>query len=203
MAKHEFVKGELQGALEKAGSVVQREPQDQWPSDLEGQQKGPRRADLKVTGGACPGLSAAYVDVSVASPYHESQILPLTPTLDRRCADKEVAYHSVFTNFYPFVLSTSCSYQSKCSVLFDALKSKGVDVVHLKRSIAMGMLKLRASAYTIMYDGLRQRRSGVDHFFTPSQQTSTRATLAYASARFGRAPVTGPAIEPDWAMDTG
>ena len=54
---------------------------------------------------------------------------------------------------------------------------------------AIGMLKHRATAYSVMYDGLRQRRSGVDHFFSPSQQTSTRATLAYAHARFSTVPL--------------
>ena len=48
-----------------------------------------------------------------------------------------------------------------------------------------------------MYDGLRQRRSGVDHFFSPSQQTSTRATLAYAHARFSTVPGADLVIDPD------
>ena len=73
----------------------------------------------------------------------------------------------------------------------------------MKRSIAIGMLKHRATAYSIMYDGLRQRRSGVDHFFSPSLQTSTQATLAYAHARFSTVPGADLVIDPDGPMDTG
>ena len=65
------------------------------------------------------------------------------------------------------------------------------------------MLKHRAAAYSVMYDGLRQRRSDVDHFFTPSQQTPTRATLAYTHARFSTVPGADLVIDPDWSMDTG
>ena len=104
---------------------------------------------------------------------------------------------------YTIVLSTSCSYHPKCSIIFEALKANDIDVVKLKRSIAIGMLKHRATTYSVMYDGLRQRRSGVDHFFSPSQQTSTRATLAYAHARFSTAPGADLEIDPDWPMDTG
>ena len=89
------------------------------------------------------------------------------------------------------------------SIIFEALKAKGVDVIKLKRSIAIGMLKHRATAYSVMYDGLRQRRSGVDHFFSLSQQSSTQATLAYAHARFSTVPGADPVIDPDWPMDTG
>ena len=65
------------------------------------------------------------------------------------------------------------------------------------------MLKHRATVYSIMYD-LRQLRSGINHFFSPSQQTSTRATLAYAHARFSMVPGAGdPVIGPNWPMDTG
>ena len=88
-------------------------------------------------------------------------------------------------------------------IIFEALKAKGVDVIKLKRFIAIGMLKHRATAYSVMYDGLRQRRSGVDHFFSPSQQTSTQATLAYAHARFSTVPGADLVIDPDWPMDTG
>ena len=77
------------------------------------------------------------------------------------------------------------------------------DVIQLKRSLTIGMLKHRATAYSVMYDGLRQRRSGVDHFFSSSQQTSTRATLAYAPARFSTVPGADLVIDPDWPMDTG
>ena len=65
------------------------------------------------------------------------------------------------------------------------------------------MLKHGATAYSIMYDGLRQRRSGVDHFFSPSQQTSTRATLAYAHARFSTVPGANLVIDPNWPTDAG
>ena len=67
----------------------------------------------------------------------------------------------------------------------------------------MTKLKHRTIAYNVMYDDMRQRRSGVDHFFSPSQHTSTRATLAYANARFGTVPDADQAIDPDWLMDTG
>ena len=73
----------------------------------------------------------------------------------------------------------------------------------MKRSIAIGMLKHRTTAYSIMYDGLRQRRSGVDHFLAPSQQTSSQATVAYAQARFSMVPGADLVIDPDWPMDTG
>ena len=143
------------------------------------------------------------MDVSIVSPYHASRVESLESAKNRRYQDKIVAYHPVFTNFYPFVLSTSGSYHPKCSIIFEALKAKGIDVVKLKRSIAIGMLKHRATAYSVMYDGLRQRRSGVDHFFSPSQQTSTRATLAYAHDRFSTVPGADLVIDPDWPMDTG
>ena len=65
------------------------------------------------------------------------------------------------------------------------------------------MLKHRTTAYSIMFDGLQQRRSGVDHFFSPSQQTTTRATVAYAHARFSTVPGADHVIDPDWPMDTG
>ena len=65
------------------------------------------------------------------------------------------------------------------------------------------MLKHRATAYSVMYDGLRQRRSGADHFFSPSQQTSTQVTLVYAHARFSTGPGADLVIDPDWPMDTG
>ena len=55
----------------------------------------------------------------------------------------------------------------------------------------------------VMYDSLQQRRSGVHHFFSPFQQTSTRATLAYAHARFSAVPGADLVIDPDWPMDTG
>ena len=61
----------------------------------------------------------------------------------------------------------------------------------------------RATAYSVMYDDLRQHRSGVDHLFSPSQQTSTRPTLAYAHARFSAVPGADLVIDPDWPMDTG
>ena len=54
--------------------------------------------------------------------------------------------------------------------------------------------------YSIMYYGLR---SGVDHFFSPSQQTPTRATLAYAHARFSTVPGADLVIDPGWPIDTG
>ena len=115
-----------------------------------------------------------------------NRIIPVK--LDVRYQDKIVAYRTVFTNFYPFFLSTGGSYHPKCSLIFEALKAKDIDVIKLN----FGMLKHRATAYSIIYDGLRQRRSGVDHFFTPSQQTSTRATLAYAHARFSTVPGARP-----------
>ena len=65
------------------------------------------------------------------------------------------------------------------------------------------MLKHRATPYSVMYDGLRQRRCGVDHYFTPSQQTSTQATLAYAHARISTVPGADLVIDTDWPMDTG
>ena len=91
----------------------------------------------------------------------------------------------------------------KCSIIFEALKPKGFDVIKLKRSIAIGVLKHRAIAYSVIYDGLRQRRNGADHFFSPWQQTSTRATVAYAHARFSTVPGADLVIDPDWPMDTG
>ena len=91
-------------------------------------------------------------------------------------------------------------YTTSCSATCEA---KGVDAIKLKRFIAIGILKHRATAYRIMYGGLQQRRSGVDHFFSPSQQTSTRATLAYAHARFSTVPDADLVIDPDWPMDTG
>ena len=186
--------------------MVRTEPPGAWPSphnSVGGQGSRPKRADLKVTGGACPGLSAAYIDVSVVSPYHATRVEPLESAKNRRYQDKIVANHQVFTNFYPFVLSTSCSYHPKCSITFEARKAKGINVIKLKRSIAIGMLKYRATAYSVMYDGLRQRRSGVEHFFRPSQQSSTQATLAYAHARFSTVPGADLVIDPDWPMDTG
>ncbi len=39
--------------------------------------------------------------------------------------------------------------------------------------------------------------------YGPSQQTSTRATLAYAHARFSTVPGADLVIDPDWPMDTG
>ena len=88
-------------------------------------------------------------------------------------------------------------------IIFEALKAKGVDVIKLKRSVAIGMLKHRATAYSIMYDGLQRRRSGVDHFFSSSQQTTTRVTLAYAHARFSTVPAADLVTDPDWPKDTG
>ena len=63
----------------------------------------------------------------------------------------------------------------------------------------MGMLKHRATANSITYDGLRQRL----YFFSPSQQgdTSTRATVAYAHARFSTVQGADLVIDPDWPMD--
>ena len=65
------------------------------------------------------------------------------------------------------------------------------------------MLKNRATAYSIMYDVLRQRRSSVDHFFSLSQQTSTQAIVAYIHARFSTVSGADLVIDPDWLMDTG
>jgi hypothetical protein len=59
------------------------------------------RADLRVERGAAPGLSACYIDPSVASPLHATRIQTLQAALDARWTEKVNRYRPVFGNHYP------------------------------------------------------------------------------------------------------
>ena len=78
--------------------MVRTEAPEAWLSphnSNRGQQFRSKRADLKVTEGACPGpdLSAAYNDMSVVSHFHASRAESLVSGQNRRYKDKVVAYH--------------------------------------------------------------------------------------------------------------
>jgi hypothetical protein len=186
--KHEFVKGRLQQGFLASGSLVQVEPRADWQATGDDSSKGPRRADLKITGGAAMGNSATYVDVSIASCYHTTRIQSSAASLESRHQEKHLSYDPLFDNFYPFVLSPTGTYHPRTKPFFQALTASGVDVVALKRSIAFGLLRLRAYAYNAMYDGVKVARGDVDYSLSPPPRSSARTACARAQAVFGPDP---------------
>jgi hypothetical protein len=199
--KHEYIKGCAKRAFEESGSVVQCEPPGSWPdtSANPDDTSRPRRADLKITGGASLGISACYIDVSIASCYHTTRVQSLKSALDTRHQDKLVRYRGVFSNFYPLVLSPNGSFHHRTKPIFAALKACGVDVVALKHSMAFGLLRLRSRAYNTIYDAIRVPRSDVDHTLSPPPRSSVRTACARAQVAFG-SPPPAPVSRP---MDTG
>ena len=86
-------------------------------------------------------------------------------------------------------------------MLIKSLSACGVDVVELKRSIAITLLKFRARAYRAIYDAAKTPRSVVDYSLSPPPRSSARTACARSSA-----PSTPTATDPapvDRPMDTG
>ena len=89
------------------------------------------------------------------------------------------------------------------TAIFKSLSACGVDVVELKRSIAITLLKLRSRAYRAIYDAAKTPRSDVDYSLSPPPRSSARTACARSSAPSTPAP-TDPAPTPvDRPMDTG
>ena len=72
--------------------------------------------------------------------------------------------------------------------------SSGVDVVVLKRPIAIILLKSRAQAYRAIYDAVKTPRSDIDHSLSPRP-----APLCALPARVLRSPLVPlPLHQPLW-----
>ena len=128
---------------------------------------GPTGREIKVIGGVGLGSTASVYDVSIASPYHTTRVQSLPSTLHTCHKDRVVRYSSVFTNFYPIVMTHTGIRHPSVNAIFDSLSACGVDVVALKRSIAFGLLRSRAQAYRAIYDAVKTPRSDVDYSLSP------------------------------------
>ena len=137
-----------------------------------------RRGDLKVTGGAGIGASASILDISIASPFHTTRVQSVPSTLNTRYHDKLVRYHSAFSNFHPIVMSPTGTHHHHTIAIFKSLSACGVDVVELKRSIAIILLKSRARAYRAIYDATKTPRSDIDHSLSPPPRSSVRTACS-------------------------
>ena len=83
--------------------------------------------------------------------------------------------------------------------IFKSLSACGVDVIELKRSIAIILLKSRARAYRAIYDDAKTPRSDVDHSLSPPPRSSVRTACARTQAH----PSPTPPAPVIWQMDTG
>ena len=74
-----------------------------------------------------------------------------------------------------------------------------VDVMALKRSIAIILLKSRARAYRAIYDAAKTPRSDIDHSLSPPPRSSVHTACARTQAH----PCPAPPAPVIWQMDTG
>ena len=139
-------------------------------------------------------------DVSVASPYHTTCVQSLPSTLHTRHHDMIVHYSSVFTIFYPIVMTHTDTCHPNIKAIFYSLSACGVDVVAPKGSIAFGLLSSRARTYRAIYDAVKTPRSDVDHSLSPPSRSS-RGACARAQVTLG--PATPAPAPVDRPMDTG
>ena len=96
-------------------------------------------------------------------------------------------------------MSPTGTHHHHTTAIFKSLSACGVDVVELKRSIAITLLKFRARAYRVIYDSAKTPRSDVDYSLSPPPRSSARAACARSSASS-----TPAAPDPvDRPMDTG
>ncbi len=189
--KHEAIKAELERAFREAGSEVVRESRGHWERVVDEDtgalvRDGPMRADLRVERGAAPGLSACYIDPSVASPLHATRIQTLQAAFDARWTEKVNRYRPVFGNHYPFIMSPNCTFHRSAEVLLATLARFHIDTPALKTRIAFKLLSLRAQAYTAMFDVVRVPRRGVDCVSMSSVEPPPQGTpYADTSIDFG------------------
>ena len=96
-------------------------------------------------------------------------------------------------------MSPTGTHHHHTTAIFKSLSACGVDVVELKRSIAITLLKFRARAYRVIYDAAKAPRSDVDYSLSPPPRSSARAACARSSST-PAAPDPAPVDRP---MDTG
>ena len=77
------------------------------------------------------------------------------------------------------------SYHHSVTVIFDALKSHGVNVPALKTAVAFTLLKYRATAYTAMFDVSNPPIDEVDHSMSERPRSSAFRTCAFTTVDFG------------------
>ena len=183
--------------------MVESEPRVSWSDSLGDEQDSTsfRRGDLKVTGGAGLGSSTCILHISIASPFHTTRVQTLASTLNTRYHDKILRYIPVFSNFHPIVMSPTGTHHHHTTAIFKSLSACGVDVVELKRSIAITLLKFRARAYRVIYDAAKTPRSDVDYSLSPPPRSSARAACARSSA--SSTPAAPDPAPVDRPMDTG
>ena len=100
-------------------------------------------------------------------------------------------------------MSPTGTHHYHTTAIFKSLSACGVDVVELKRSIAITLLKFRARAYRAIYDAAKTSRSDVDYSLSPPPRSSVRTACARSSVPSTPA-ATDPAPAPaDRPMDTG
>ena len=113
------------------------------------------------------------------------------------------ALQSGFQQLPPIVMSPTGTHHHHTTAIFKSLSACGVDVVELKRSIAITLLKFRARVYRAIYDASKTPRSDVDYSLSPPPRSSERTACARSSALSTPA-FTDPAPAPaNWPMDTG
>ena len=203
--RHERVKSLLRDSFQRSGSLVEVEPRVSWSdafSDKEDCTRS-RRGDLKITGGAGIGASTSILAISIASPFHTTRVQSLPSTLNNRYHDKLVRYRSVLCNFHPIIMSPTGMHHHNTIAIFKSLSACGVDVVELKRSIAIIiLLKSRARSYRDIYDAAKTPRiaiSDIDHRLSPPPHSSVRS----ACARTQTYPSPASPAPVDRQMDTG
>ena len=160
-----------------------------------------------VTGGAGLGASTGILGISIASPFHTTRVHTLASTLNT-FSRQDTALQSGFQQLPPIVMSPTGTHHHITTAIFKSLSACGVDVVELKRSIAITMLKFRArfshlNSNRAIYDAAKTPRSDVDYSLSPPPRSSARTACARSSAPSTPAstdPVPAPA---DWPMDTG
>ena len=125
--------------------------------------------------------------------------MSLPSTLNTRYYDKLVRYRSVFSNFHPIIMSPIGTHHHHTIANFKSLSTCGVDIVELRRSIAIILLKSQTRAYRAIYDAPKTPRSDVDHGLSPPPRSSVHA----ACARTQTCPSPALPAPVDRQMDTG